>query len=131
MALATSNFLIFSIFVLIHSLLGLLILILLLNVLASSDSEPLYSLSRSYPYEYKIKTQKGVNYYVKSTKFEQKYPVNTPDRVRVEGHVERDYFSVLRQNCRIELYREKLGFNETPHRDLLQKFEFGSIDGLN
>ncbi|KAF2317986.1 hypothetical protein GH714_041311 [Hevea brasiliensis] len=41
------------------------LVILLLNFLPSS--EPLYSLSRSYPYEYRFTTQKGVNFYVKST----------------------------------------------------------------
>ncbi|WRX32057.1 protein of unknown function DUF1977 [Theobroma cacao] len=121
MPLVTSRFLSFSICVLIQSLLGLLILILLSNFLPSS--EPLYSLSRSYPYEYKMKTLKGVSYYVESTKFEQKYPANNPDRVRFEERVERDYVSVLRQNCRIESQLQPRDLIPgTPHCDLLHKF---------
>ncbi|XP_022755126.1 chaperone protein dnaJ 49-like [Durio zibethinus] len=98
------------------------LLILLLNFLPSS--EPVFSLSRSYPYEYKFTTQKGVNYYVRSMKFEQDYPVNSPERIRIEDRVERDYYSVLAQNCRFELQRQQWGFiRETPHCDLLQKFQ--------
>lgn len=98
------------------------LLILLLNFLPSS--EPVYSLSRSYPYEYKFTTQKGVNYYVRSTKFEHDYPVDSPERIRIEERVERDYYSVLAQNCRFELQRQQWGFiRETPHCDLLQKFQ--------
>ncbi|EOY31036.1 Heat shock protein DnaJ, N-terminal with domain of unknown function (DUF1977), putative [Theobroma cacao] len=177
MPFATFRFLSFSICVLIQSLLALLILILLLNILPSSEhlyslsrsypyeykmktqkgvsyyvestkfeqkypannpdrvrfedrvnffpsSEPVYSVSRSYPYEYKFTTQKGVNYYVRSTKFEQDYPLNSPERIKIEERVERDYYSVLAQNCRFELQRQQWGFiRETPHCDLLQKFQ--------
>ncbi|XP_021895211.1 chaperone protein dnaJ 49-like [Carica papaya] len=108
----------------LRSLIQLLpvLLILLLNFLPSS--EPIYSLSRSYPYEYKITTQKGVNYYVKSAKFEQDYPPNTLDRARIEERVENDYFSVLTQNCRFELQRQQWGFiRETPHCDMLRQFK--------
>ncbi|KAG9459655.1 hypothetical protein H6P81_004163 [Aristolochia fimbriata] len=45
------------------------LLLLLLNFLPSS--EPLYSLNRQYPYEHKMVTERGVPYFVKSTKFEQ------------------------------------------------------------
>lgn len=98
------------------------LLILLLNFLPSSD--PIYALSRSYPYEYRFTTQKGVNFYVKSTKFEQDYPPESSERVGLEGKVEREYFSILAQNCRLELQRRQWGFvRETPHCDMLQKFE--------
>ncbi|XVE71440.1 hypothetical protein DITRI_Ditri10aG0150200 [Diplodiscus trichospermus] len=98
------------------------LLIFLLNFLPSS--EPIFSLSRSYPYEYKFTTEKGVNYYVRSTKFEQDYPVNSPERIRIEDRAEREYYSVLAQNCRFELQRQQWGFiRETPHCDLLQKFQ--------
>ncbi|KAE8729725.1 hypothetical protein F3Y22_tig00003403pilonHSYRG00087 [Hibiscus syriacus] len=50
---------------------------------------------RSYPYKYKFTTQKGVNYYVRSTNFEQDYPVNSPECVRIEELVEREYYFVL------------------------------------
>ncbi|PRQ46400.1 putative DnaJ domain-containing protein [Rosa chinensis] len=98
------------------------LLILLLNFMPSS--EPVYSLSRSYPYEYRFATEKGVNFYVKSTKFEQDYPSGSLDRARLDQQVERDYFSVLSQNCRLELQRRQWGFvRETPHCDMLKQFE--------
>lgn len=99
------------------------ILILLLNFLPSS--EPIYSLSRSYPYEYKYTTQKGVNYYVKSTsKFDQDYPPDSYERARLEVKIDRDYISILAQNCRVEMQRRQWGFvRETPHCDMLQKFD--------
>lgn len=98
------------------------ILIILLQFLPSS--EPVYALSRSYPYEYKFTTPKGVNYYVRSTKFEQDYPLDSPDRVRLEERVEKDYFTILAQNCRLEIQRQQWGFiRETPHCDLWRQFQ--------
>ncbi|XP_010541900.1 PREDICTED: chaperone protein dnaJ 49 [Tarenaya hassleriana] len=98
------------------------LLILLLSFLPSS--QPVYSLSGSYPYEYKFTTSRGVNYFVRSSKFEQDYPLNSPERQRVEAQVERDYYSIVSQNCRYELQRQQWGFiRETPHCDMLQKFE--------
>lgn len=99
------------------------LLILLINFLPSSD--PLYSLSKSYPYEHRFTTPKGVNYYVKSTtKFAQDYPPQSEERAVVEERVEREYFSILRQNCHFELQRRQWGYiRETPHCDMLRKFE--------
>ncbi|XP_022145021.1 chaperone protein dnaJ 49-like [Momordica charantia] len=98
------------------------LLILLLNFLPSS--EPIYALSHSYPYEYQFTTQKGVNYYVKSTTFEDKFPPNSPDRMALERQVERDYFNILAQNCRVEMQRRQWGLiRETTYCDMLRKFE--------
>ncbi|KAH7572368.1 hypothetical protein ACOSQ2_015741 [Xanthoceras sorbifolium] len=98
------------------------ILIILLQFLPSS--EPIYALSRSYPYEHKFTTQRGVNYYVKSGRFEQDYPVNSRERVILERQVEKDYFSILAQNCRLEVQRQQWGFvRETPHCDLLRQYQ--------
>ncbi|KAB1209067.1 Chaperone protein dnaJ 49 [Morella rubra] len=98
------------------------LLILLLSFFPSS--EPIYALSRSYPYEYRFTTLKGVNYYVKSTKFEQDYPSGSAERAALEGRVEREYFNILSQNCRLEIQRRQWGFiRETPHCDMLQRFE--------
>ncbi|KAF2282378.1 hypothetical protein GH714_043840 [Hevea brasiliensis] len=81
-----------------------------------SRKKPIYSLSRSYPYEYRFTTQKGVNFYVKNTKFEHDYPPGSQERATLEGKVERDYMSTLAQNCRFELQRQQWGFiRETPH----------------
>ncbi|CAN8279743.1 unnamed protein product [Cochlearia groenlandica] len=101
------------------------ILILLLNFLPSS--QPVYSLSSTYPYHYKFTTQKGVNYFVRSTKFEQDYPRDSDDRQVLEEQVESDYVSILDQNCRYELQRKQWGFvRETPHCDMLRRFETAS-----
>ncbi|KAF2310647.1 hypothetical protein GH714_016041 [Hevea brasiliensis] len=101
------------------------LVILLLNFLPSS--EPIYSLSRSYPYEYRFTTQKGVNFYVKNTKFEHDYPPGSQERATLEGKVERDYMSTLAQNCRFELQRQQWGFiRETPHCEMLQQFQSGA-----
>ncbi|ESQ44340.1 hypothetical protein EUTSA_v10006378mg [Eutrema salsugineum] len=101
------------------------ILILLLNFIPSS--QPVYSLSSTYPYHYKFTTQKGVNYFVRSSKFEQDYPRDSYDRQTLEEQVERDYVSILSQNCRYELQRKQWGFvRETPHCDRMRNFETAS-----
>ncbi|KAI4335746.1 hypothetical protein L6164_014358 [Bauhinia variegata] len=98
------------------------LLIVLLNFLPSSD--PIYVLSRSYPYEHRFTTSKSVNYYVKSTNFAQDYPPDSPERTAIEDKVEREYFGILAQNCRLELQRRQWGYiQETPHCDMLRKFE--------
>ncbi|CAH8384693.1 unnamed protein product [Eruca vesicaria subsp. sativa] len=101
------------------------LLILLLNFIPSS--QPVYSLSATYPYNYKFTTERGVNYYVRSAKFEQEYPRDSHERQNVEDEVERDYVSILGQNCRYELQRKQWGFvRETPHCDMMRKFETAS-----
>ncbi|XP_010452481.1 PREDICTED: chaperone protein dnaJ 49-like [Camelina sativa] len=98
------------------------VFILLLNFLPSS--QPIYSLSPSYNYEHKFTTHRGVNYFVGSAKFEQEYPINSPERQRVEEQVDRDYLSILGQNCRHELQRQQWGFvRETPHCDMMRRFD--------
>ncbi|KAG6769994.1 hypothetical protein POTOM_025661 [Populus tomentosa] len=102
------------------------LLIFLFNFLPSS--EPIYALSRSYPYEYRFTTQRGVNFYVKSTKFEKDYLPGTHEREALEAKVEKDYVSVLVQNCRFELQRKQWGFvRETPHCEMLQQFQDGEL----
>ncbi|XP_004488532.1 chaperone protein dnaJ 49-like [Cicer arietinum] len=98
------------------------LLILLVNFLPSSD--PVYTLSQNYPYEHRLTTTKGVNYYVKSAKFEQDYPLESRERATIEAKVEREYFGILRQNCQFELQRRQWGYiRETPHCDMLRKFD--------
>ncbi|VVB13367.1 unnamed protein product [Arabis nemorensis] len=96
--------------------------ILLLNFMPSP--QPIYSLSASYQYDHKFTTHRGVNYFVRSAKFEQEYPINSPERQRVEEQVDRDYLSVLGQNCRYELQRQQWGYiRETPHCDMMRRFD--------
>ncbi|PIA35566.1 hypothetical protein AQUCO_03500136v1, partial [Aquilegia coerulea] len=82
------------------------------------SSQPVYSLNRSHLYEHQFSTQRGVNYYVKTTKFEQEYPPNSPDRVALEEQINQNYNSLLKQNCRFESRRYDQGLiHETPHCD--------------
>jgi len=98
------------------------ILILLVNFLPSSD--PVYLFSRSYPYDLRLATQRGVNYYVKSGKFEQEYPVNTPMRSALEEKIDNDYFSILSHNCRLERQQLHWGYQrQTPNCDTLKQFQ--------
>ncbi|XP_052199404.1 chaperone protein dnaJ 49-like [Diospyros lotus] len=98
------------------------LLIILLNFMPSS--EPVYSLSKSYPYDHRFTTQKGVNFYVKSGRFEEDYPPSSSERSKLELQVERDYVSILSHNCRLELQRLHWGLvRETPHCDSLKQFQ--------
>ncbi|XP_024959270.1 chaperone protein dnaJ 49-like [Cynara cardunculus var. scolymus] len=99
------------------------LLILLVNFLPSNN-EPIYSLSRSYSYEHRFVTQKGVNFFVKSRNFEQDYPLNSPERVQLEGRIEHDYLSILSHNCRLETQRLHWGYQRsTPNCDMLKQFD--------
>ncbi|ESQ40486.1 hypothetical protein EUTSA_v10015797mg [Eutrema salsugineum] len=98
------------------------VFILLLNFLPSP--QPIYSLSASYQYDHKFTTHRGVNYFVRSANFEQEYPINSPERQNVEAQVDRDYLSVLGQNCRYELQRQQWGYvRDTPHCDMMRRFD--------
>ncbi|KAL1822577.1 hypothetical protein DCAR_0310398 [Daucus carota subsp. sativus] len=97
------------------------ILILLVNFLPSS--QPIYILSREYPYEHRVSTQKGVNFYVKSADFEQQYPYGSNERGALELKIEREYASLLTQNCHVEAQRLRWGYiKETPYCDALKRF---------
>lgn len=98
------------------------LLILLLNSLPSQ--QPLYSLSKSYPYEYRFTTQKGVNYYVNSGKFEQDYAPGSSQRAQLEHQVENEYYSRISYNCNLEMQQLSWGYRrETPNCDALKRFE--------
>ncbi|KAK1413949.1 hypothetical protein QVD17_29686 [Tagetes erecta] len=99
------------------------LLILLLNFLPSN--EPVYTLSRTYGYDHALTTQKGVNFYVKSSEFEQDYPLDSEERLKLEERIEHDYVSILSHNCRLEIQRLHWGYyqQETPNCDRLKKFE--------
>lgn len=99
-----------------------IILILLLNFIPSQ--QPVYSLSRSYPYDHRLTTEKGVNYYVKSGNFEKEYPLNSQQRTELEQQVEREYHRILAHNCRLEWQQLHWGYRrETPNCDALKQFE--------
>ena len=98
------------------------ILILLLNFIPSQ--QPVYSLSRSYPYDYRLTTEKGVNYYVKPSNFEKEYPLNSQQRTELEQQVEGEYYRILAHNCRLEWQQLHWGYRrETPNCDALKRLE--------
>ncbi|CAL1414567.1 unnamed protein product [Linum trigynum] len=99
------------------------LVILLLNILPSLD--PVYSFSRSYPYDHRYTTGNGVNFYVKSSaRFERDYPIDGQKWVALEGKIERDYESLITQKCRIELQRMQWGsVKEAPHCEMLKQFQ--------
>ncbi|XP_073062574.1 chaperone protein dnaJ 49-like [Primulina eburnea] len=98
------------------------ILILLVNFMPSS--EPIYSLTRSYSHDYRFSTPKGVNYYVKSSNFEQQYPPTSQERNAIERRVEDDYHGYLVHKCRAEWQHLQWGYRrDTPSCDALKRFE--------
>lgn len=107
-----------------RALLQLLPVLLILLVNFMPSNEPVYSLSRTYTYEHRYVTQKGVNFFVKSRNFEQDYPMNSPERIQLEGRIEHEYLSILSHNCRLETQRLHWGYQRnTPNCDMLKQFD--------
>lgn len=108
----------------VKALLQLLPVLLILFFSFFPSNEPIYSLSRTYSYEHRLLTQKGVPFFVKSRNFEQSYPVNSNERVQLEGKIEHEYISILTHNCRLETQRIHWGYQRhTPNCDALKKFD--------
>ncbi|KAL5713074.1 hypothetical protein ACHQM5_015184 [Ranunculus cassubicifolius] len=108
----------FNIMILIQ-LLPILIIFLLVYL---PFSEPEFSLVKTYTYQYPKFTEKyGVQYYVKSPDFDQKYPPESPSRANIEDHIVREYTSMLGRYCHVELQRRQWNRNyPTPHCDKLR-----------
>lgn len=107
-----------------RTLIQLLPVILFVLLSLWPSAEPVYSLSRSYPYQHLVTTQKGVDYYVKSRNFEQEYPLGSNEREELELRVEREYLSIVTHNCQIERQRLQWGFiKEAPHCNALKQFQ--------
>ncbi|KAG5541571.1 hypothetical protein RHGRI_021417 [Rhododendron griersonianum] len=85
---------------------------------------PVYTLSPQGSHRIKFTTQKGVDFYVKSGSFEQAYPRDSPQRVKLEAQVERDYVSRCVDRCMVEVEFLQAGYRgNTPYCDLLKQFE--------
>ncbi|KAJ9551091.1 hypothetical protein OSB04_015136 [Centaurea solstitialis] len=112
-----------------RALLRLLPVLLILPAISFLPSnEPVYSLSRTNSYENRYATQKGVTFFVKLRSFEQEYPLNSPERVQLDGRIEHDYFSILSHNCRMETQRLDWGDqHSTPNCDMLRQFDPGLV----
>lgn len=108
----------FNIMVLIQ-LLPILVIFLLAYL---PYSEPEFSLQKSYAYQFPKFTNKyGVEYYVKATDFDEKYPIGSHYRTNIEDHVVREYRSVLGRYCHVEHQRRQWNRNyPTPHCDKLR-----------
>lgn len=103
-------------------LLQLLPILLIIVLACLPFSEPEYSLQRNYTYQFgKMTEEYGVEFYVKSSVFDQKYPVGSPARGNIENSVIRDYKNMLWRYCNVEMQRRTWSRNlPTPHCDKLQ-----------
>ncbi|WOL09221.1 chaperone protein dnaJ 49-like [Canna indica] len=111
----------FNTFMLIHLILPIIILLLLINFWPSPS--PVYMLSPSYTYNYKVMTPRGVPYFVTSEKFEEEYPSKSFERTTLEQHVEKNYFDTLTQSCQLEKEQKLWGLSQTPQCEMLRKYE--------
>ncbi|XP_077218222.1 dnaJ heat shock amino-terminal domain protein (DUF1977) [Tasmannia lanceolata] len=84
--------------------------------------EPDFSLEKTYTYQIPKVTEKhGVEFYVKSSDFDQQFPQGSPSRANLEFNVMKEYKGVLGRYCHMELQRRHWMRNyPTPHCDKLQ-----------
>lgn len=108
----------FSIMVLIQ-LLPIMIIFLLAYL---PFSEPEFSLQKTNAYQFPKFTEKyGVEYYVKASDFDEKYPIGSPSRTNIEDQIVREYRSVIGRYCHVEHQRRQWNRNyPTPHCDKLR-----------
>eukprot|EP00268_Persea_americana_P031228 TRINITY_DN3032_c0_g2_i1.p1 TRINITY_DN3032_c0_g2~~TRINITY_DN3032_c0_g2_i1.p1 ORF type:complete len:353 (-),score=66.11 TRINITY_DN3032_c0_g2_i1:516-1574(-) len=87
-------------------------------------SEPTYALYKAYSYEIPKVTEKyGVEYFVKTSTFDQQFPPGSPSRANLENQVVREYRNMLGRYCHLELQRRQWVRNyPTPHCDKMQNF---------
>ncbi|KAF5736994.1 Heat shock protein DnaJ [Tripterygium wilfordii] len=98
-------------------LLQLLPILLIFLLAYLPFSEPDYSLHRNYSYDIPKTTEKyGVNYFVKSSAFDEKFPLGSPERVTVEDNVINNYQDLLWRYCHVEQQKRRWNKNmPTPH----------------
>ncbi|XP_030460059.1 chaperone protein dnaJ 49 [Syzygium oleosum] len=96
------------------------LIILLLSYLPFT--EPEYSLFKNYAFEVSKATEKhGVEFFVKSSAFDNNYPPGSPARANIEDIVIKDYKSMLFRYCHIERQRRQWNKNlPTPNCNKLQ-----------
>ncbi|KAK0607793.1 hypothetical protein LWI29_020617 [Acer saccharum] len=80
-------------------------------------SEPDYSLQKNVHYQIPKTTEKhGVEFYVKSSLFDENYPLGSPARAGIEDNVFKDYRTLLWRWCNVELQKRQWNRNlPTPH----------------
>ncbi|PON80373.1 DnaJ domain containing protein [Parasponia andersonii] len=101
-------------FMLLLQIIPFLIIILLAYL---PFSEPDYLLHKNYSYQIPKTTEKyGVEFYVKSAVFDNKYPPGSTARADMEDNVIKDYKSMLLRYCQVEIQRRHWNKNfPTPH----------------
>lgn len=84
-------------------------------------TEPDYALHKNYNYQIPKTTERhGVEFFVKSPRFDESYPLGSSARAKIEDSVIKDYKNVLVHYCRVELQRRHWSKNlPTPHCDKL------------
>ncbi|KAK7412932.1 hypothetical protein VNO78_04707 [Psophocarpus tetragonolobus] len=87
-------------------------------------SEPEFSLHKHYSYQIPKTTERhGVQFFVKSQAFDVNYPPGSDAREAVEESVIKDYRSMLRRYCQVEMQRRSWNRNlPAPHCDKLHNF---------
>lgn len=110
----------FSLMVLLQILPFLIILLLAYMPF----TEPEYSLFKNYSYEVSKATENhGVEFFVKSSAFDNNYPPGSPARANIEDNVIKDYKSMLWRYCHIEMQRRQWNKNlPTPNCKKLHNF---------
>ncbi|KAI3414982.1 J domain-containing protein [Psidium guajava] len=110
----------FSLMVLLQMLPFLIILLLAYLPF----TEPEYSLFKNYTYEVSKATEKhGVEFFVKSSAFDNSYPPGSPARANIEDNVIKDYKNMLWRYCHIEMQRRQWNKNlPTPNCNKLRNF---------
>ncbi|XP_031278464.1 chaperone protein dnaJ 49 [Pistacia vera] len=85
-------------------------------------SEPNYSLHKNFHYQIARTTEKhGVDFYVKSSAFDEHFPHGSPARAHVEDSVIKDYKTLLWRYCNVELQKRHWNKNlPTPHCNKLE-----------
>ncbi|KAF4355664.1 hypothetical protein F8388_013081 [Cannabis sativa] len=113
-------------FMLLLQILPFLLIILLAYL---PFSEPEYSLHKNYSYQVPKTTEKyGVEFYVKSTAFDNNYPIGSSARSDIEDSVIKDYKSILLRYCQVELQRRHWNKNHpTPHCNKLHNLGLAFI----
>ncbi|KAK6930166.1 protein of unknown function DUF1977, DnaJ-like [Dillenia turbinata] len=103
-------------------LIQLLPILLIILVAYLPFPEPVYSLQKNYSYQFLKTTEKhGVEFFVKSSEFDQEYPLGTLARANLEDMVLKDYKNILGRYCHIELQRRQWSKNHpTPHCNKLK-----------
>ena len=104
----------------------LLMLPLLIYLLAYMPfPEPEYSLHENQSYSIPMVTEKhGVEFFVKSSNFDVRYPLGSPTRAEIENSVIRDYRNLVSRYCDVELQRLQWNKNlPTPHCAKLNNLE--------